>query len=525
MVVAGRYELGERIGRGGQGDVHVAVDRTTGRRVAVKLLKSSSRSLAGRFAREARVMRQLTHPNTVRVLDFGEIEDGKLFMVLELLQGESLSSALQRGPLGSELAIHVVYGVLGSLAEAHRYGIVHRDVKPANVFLCTDPSGRLPVVKLLDFGIAKDPHSAGATVELAAIRAALSGGVLPTVAGAGLTQQDMIIGTPRYMAPEQIEGGAVGPATDVYTAGLLFAELLAGGPLFSGMGELTLLLSRNTSVPLPASIQRSPYGAAIHRATQVDPALRFPDAGSMLEALSAAHRPTATAVSAPHRPVAPAVPVPHGPFALAVPAPRRPIAPAILVFAALGMLLFLGRLAACSVGRTDSSKVDAKTESSEGEKQPRRSPRAKPNDPETAPLKPPPAPLVPPSPEPTREVLMKGAYWYSTAPEVDRTGLRARLRKAGFKRLEFDTDPDTVKTITGDTFCAAQRLEAFLSKEACSAMGAGASKSSKNQLNLVVCGPGVAHVLFCVDETPALREQMRKFVIAYGLNPDVDRPE
>jgi serine/threonine-protein kinase len=112
-------------------------------------------------------MSQLSHPNTTRILDIGETESGTPFLVLELLRGETLEARLTRGPLPLTLALHVIHGLLGSLAEAHTRGIIHRDVKPANVFLVEQLG--LPLVKVMDFGIAKDPLSANATSEFSVV--------------------------------------------------------------------------------------------------------------------------------------------------------------------------------------------------------------------------------------------------------------------------------------------------------------------------------------------------------------------
>lgn len=187
-IIGGRYQLAELIGRGGFGSVFAAVDRARNQRVAVKLLNTlASQDAASRqrFAREAAICARLGSPFTVRLLDHGDA-GGTPFIVYELLEGASLAKELERDTLTEARAISITRDLLSSLAEAHRAGIVHRDVKPANVFITRDGK-----TKLLDFGVA-------APLAQTNLR--------------GLTATGEIVGTPPYLAPEQLTGSGVSPA-------------------------------------------------------------------------------------------------------------------------------------------------------------------------------------------------------------------------------------------------------------------------------------------------------------------------
>jgi hypothetical protein len=278
-LLAGRYELLEVLGRGGFGLVRCARDRVTGRMVAVKLMTQGSREAAARFAREARLLQGLTHPNTTRILDVGETPLGLPFIVMELLLGETLAARLGRGPLPADQALAIVRGVLLSLAEAHRRGIVHRDVKPSNIFVLQSGAG----IKLMDFGIAKDPFSSTATSEFNALEA-VRRGELPSSTGKMLTEAEVVIGSPRYMAPEQLSGELATAASDVYAVGLVLAEALTGAPVFRGRGVTSVIVDRaQQREPVHLAGVDPPWVAEwIARATEPDPARRFRDASEML---------------------------------------------------------------------------------------------------------------------------------------------------------------------------------------------------------------------------------------------------
>jgi serine/threonine-protein kinase len=250
-VLGGRYRLRARLAAGGMGAVWVADDAVLGRQVAVKVL---GEALAGdglaaeRLRREARAAARLGHPGVARVLDLGE-DGGRPYLVMELLRGESLAGRLARaGALPPAEAARVVAAAADALDAAHRAGIVHRDVKPGNVFLTRDGE-----VKLLDFGIAS-----------ASNEAALTGGDL--------------IGTAAYLAPERVLGHDATPAADVYALGVLLYELLAGRPPFAADSGMALAMAHVHArpVPLPEAAPSVPpsLAAACEQALAKDPAAR-----------------------------------------------------------------------------------------------------------------------------------------------------------------------------------------------------------------------------------------------------------
>ncbi len=277
-LLAGRYELGRVIGLGGMARVHEARDRVLERRVAVKVVPEGSLDTVTRerFVREARSSARFVHPNAVAVHDAGEA-DGTLFLVMELVDGPTLATHLaQRGPLPVEEAVRITDGVLAALGAAHSAGIVHRDVKPGNILL--DGQG---AVKLADFGIAKR---------------------LDDLAG-DLTGTGQFIGTPKYLAPEQVAGEPATPATDVYATGVVLYEMLAGHPPFdAGTPVATALAHRHQPAPdLRAARPDVPnhIAALVTRAMAKDPAARFHTAAEMTVALHDPSWAPTAATSAP----------------------------------------------------------------------------------------------------------------------------------------------------------------------------------------------------------------------------------
>ena len=207
-----RYEIKHRIGRGGMGDLYLALDPNTNRLVALKLLNATldSAELRERFAREARALAALNHPNIVNIYDTGEFEDSP-FIVMEYVRGETLAELIKRrAPLSVAQRIKLIEELCAGLAQAHEAGIIHRDIKPAN--LMVDQQGRL---KILDFGIARVAEGNKTRV-------------------GPLTQVNMQIGTPGYMSPEQIEGGEVDHRSDIFAVGAVCYELLAYDEAFAG---------------------------------------------------------------------------------------------------------------------------------------------------------------------------------------------------------------------------------------------------------------------------------------------------
>jgi serine/threonine protein kinase len=281
IVIAETYEITRLLGQGGMGAVWEAKHlRLPGKRVVVKVLLfgATDATVLARFRREAEIGSRLGHPNIVQVLDFNTLPDGTPYIVLELLQGESLASRLLSGPLPLEQAKSVVTQVGSALAAAHREGVVHRDLKPDNVFLCpTDLGGEVrDVVKVLDFGISKIRGS-------------------NTV----LTQDAALLGTPQYMAPEQATGrnDEIDARTDVFAFGAMTFEMLAGKPPFTGdtLAAVIHAIVYAPTPPLAALAKETPPAivAAIERAMDKNRDARFPDVNSFVKAVTSRSLATA----------------------------------------------------------------------------------------------------------------------------------------------------------------------------------------------------------------------------------------
>jgi serine/threonine protein kinase len=239
----GRYRLGHSLGQGGMGVVYSAEDPTLGRSVAIKMIHRDTRDVQGRerLRREARLLASVNHPNICQVYEIGEEQDD-LYIVMERLEGEPLADRIARSPLPLDEAMSVGLGILAALSALHERGIVHRDLKPTNVHLT--PHG----VKLLDFGLARTPEPIAGTTE------------------ATLTAVGMLIGTPRYMAPEQWNGQPAGPAADLFAAGALLYEILTGQPAFSGGSAVEIYHS--IVYDRPPSLSGGPAVAGVDRVIQ-----------------------------------------------------------------------------------------------------------------------------------------------------------------------------------------------------------------------------------------------------------------
>ncbi len=266
QTLGGRYELQQLIATGGMGQVWRGRDTMLDRPVAVKVLRSEyadDQTFLARFRAEARHAAALSHPNIATVLDYGEATaedtgEDVAFLVMELVDGAPLSTLLtEEGPLDPEAALSVLSQAAAGLAEAHRAGVVHRDVKPGNILVRPDGS-----VKLTDFGIA------------------CSAGSVP------LTGTGQVIGTPQYMSPEQAAGEQVSPASDVYALGLVGYESLTGHAAFAGTNPVAVALKHvyEDPDPLPAEVPpdvRHLIEAALVR----DPQQRLPDGDAFLHAI------------------------------------------------------------------------------------------------------------------------------------------------------------------------------------------------------------------------------------------------
>jgi serine/threonine protein kinase len=286
-LIGKRYRLDRLIGSGGMGEVFAGTDTVLARSVAIKIVDAVDARRAEEtrvvFLQEARIAAAIAHPAIVRILDFGVHGELLPFIVMELLEGETLADLLtRRRSLPRAWVLDVAARVLQGLAAAHAAAVIHRDVKPENIFLAETESGLSP--KILDFGISKTLDNRG--------RATVT------------TQQGHVVGTPAYMSPEQARGVRhIDPRTDVYSMGVVLYELLTGDVPFSSENPGDLLLMIMTAEPEPIA-RRAPDLArpicdVVMRALAKDPDDRYADAADMLEHLLAA----TPALTASHGPI------------------------------------------------------------------------------------------------------------------------------------------------------------------------------------------------------------------------------
>ena len=269
-VLQDRYELRSLIATGGMGEVWRGQDRVLGREVAVKVLKSQFTGdsvFLTRFRTEGRLSAGLTHPNIAVLHDYGEGEpvspggDRLVYLVMELVDGEPLSAVLAReGRLTPERTLDLLGQVAAGLAAAHAAGVVHRDVKPANLLVRPDGT-----VKMTDFGIAW------------------------SAANATVTRTGHVVGTAQYLAPELVQGQKATPAVDVYSWGTVAYECLAGRRPFDGPDPVEVAMRRvsETPAPLPADVP-APVRELVERTLATDPAARIPDAAALVPAVAGA---------------------------------------------------------------------------------------------------------------------------------------------------------------------------------------------------------------------------------------------
>ena len=263
----GQYEVQEFIGQGAMGVVYRAYHSQLERTGAVKVMQAISPDAdnVARFRHEAQAIAKLRHPNIVDVYDFGEFE-GTPYMIVEYVPGGSLSSRMSHGPLDEATALKYLRGIAAGLDYAHQHGVVHRDVKPANVLLTDDDA---PV--LADFGLAK----------------LLQGSSLKSMTG-------VTTGTPAYMAPEQVTGSRVGPAADRYSLATIGYEMLTGVIPFDGEALMELLYAQVHRDPVPPSARLSSLNRSVDtvvmRGLAKDPAARWESCGAFVDALSSALR-------------------------------------------------------------------------------------------------------------------------------------------------------------------------------------------------------------------------------------------
>ena len=326
-LVADRYEIVSLLGHGGMGEVYVARDRKLRRRVALKTMLAGGvdeSQGAERLRAEAETLAQLDHPGIVAVHDVVE-EQGRVHVVMELIDGVSLRKKLRSGPLPPLEVAEIVTALASALGAAHAHGQVHRDVKPDNVMIRAD--GR---VALLDFGIAK-------TLETGAM-----GRTLPA---AGLTEPGAIVGTPLYLSPEQARGDPVSPATDQFSLAVTAYELLSGTIPWPTESTPRLLAAILRDEPCPIATRLGLDAAAdrvLARALSKDPAQRYPSvqglAEALTEAIASASRPRPSSPRPGGVPVSDALDEPRGPR---VAARRRS---SLLGMAVAGALVVAGGL-------------------------------------------------------------------------------------------------------------------------------------------------------------------------------------
>ena len=277
MTLGSRYTLTERIATGGMGDVWRATDSVLGREVAVKVMRASTAedpTFAERFRDEARHSAGMSHQNIATVYDYGE-DEGVAYLVMELVEGEPLSQIIARGPMNPDQVRGIVGQAALALAAAHAAGVVHRDVKPANILIT--PDGR---VKLTDFGIAR------------------------AVDGASHTRTGEVLGTPQYLSPEQALGQGATGASDLYALGIITQEMLTGRkPFDSGSAVATALAQVNDPPPpLPDGVP-SDLRRIVDQSLAKDPADRPTSAAAVAAALGmSGHRPRADPAGDQRRP-------------------------------------------------------------------------------------------------------------------------------------------------------------------------------------------------------------------------------
>lgn len=272
QTLDGKYRLVERLGKGGMGTVYRATHLLIDRPVAIKVLNPhfvEDEEAQERFRREARAAGRLQHQNVAAVTDFGRTEDGLVYIVMELLEGRSLRDVLAReAPLDAARAVSLMLQISAAVSAAHEARVIHRDLKPGNIFVVQRKHAP-PVVKVLDFGIAKLAADALEDDEEDQVT---------------LTKVGVMIGTPRYMSPEQCDGGKMTPASDVYSLGIILYEMLTGTTPFSGSTPLAIAMKHSSETPrspreFVATIP-APLEEIVLHALEKLPGNRPPDAGA-----------------------------------------------------------------------------------------------------------------------------------------------------------------------------------------------------------------------------------------------------
>ncbi|MBS2018271.1 MAG: serine/threonine protein kinase [Deltaproteobacteria bacterium] len=277
-ILQGQFQILQKIGSGGMGSVYKALQPAMNRMVAVKILHpklANRKDLVSRFRREARAMSHLTHPNTVKVYLYGELEDGSLYIVMEFLEGKNLNQTVRsEGPMTIERGLPILIQACNALEEAHRAGIIHRDLKPENIFI-TQQGGMKDYAKVLDFGLAKVTE-----------REMRPGSII-------LTQEGMVFGTPEFMSPEQAQGKSLTAASDIYSLAVILYEVLTGKLPFEAKNPMEYIQLHVTQKPKPIS-ERVPgktfppiLWTVLGKALEKKPEDRFGSAAEFAHALQA----------------------------------------------------------------------------------------------------------------------------------------------------------------------------------------------------------------------------------------------
>ena len=283
QVLDGRYQVLRKLGEGGMGEVYAARHIRLGKEVALKLLRHeivSNQEAVKRFEQEARSASSIGHKNIISLLDSGELPDGRIYLSMELLEGAPLNELILT-PLGPDRLLNILIQTGHGLAAAHKKGIVHRDMKPENVFVTITPEGE-DVAKILDFGIAKVSGADGNN---------------------HLTKTGTIFGTPFYMAPEQALGQNVDQRADVYAVGVIMYECFCGSVPFQGESFMGILTQHITAEPKPPSRMAAEHGRSlppgiediILHAMRKDPEQRYQSMDELIGALVGAYRSIAGA--------------------------------------------------------------------------------------------------------------------------------------------------------------------------------------------------------------------------------------
>jgi serine/threonine-protein kinase len=285
-LIAGRYELLGIIGKGSMGEVHKARDIKTDTIVAVKLLRGCAKAAiaAERFRREAELICRLKHANIVTILEYGDLSDGRKYIVMDLVEGTSLRKQLAKdNEVSTDCACEIVRQIADAVAAAHQSGVVHRDLSPGNILLTQRESGLHCTV--IDFGLARCMDEAGPK----------------------LTDTGDVLGTPRYMSPEQAAGDKAGRPSDVYALGCIAYEMLTGVPVVDGRTIAEVLDQQRHEAPqafaavAPHRAVPPAVEAVVLRALRKAPGDRWPDMASFRDALAQALEPAPAPIPSKRR--------------------------------------------------------------------------------------------------------------------------------------------------------------------------------------------------------------------------------